>query len=286
VLAGFAASALLLGGFVAWELRSPRPMLDVRLFRVRRFSGASFAIALAFFSLFGTIFFLTMFLQNVMDYDALEAGLRMTPVAAGLIVGGPLSARLAQRTGTRAVVAAGLMLVAGALLLLGGLDPGSGYGTLAIALVVLGLGMGTTMAPATESIMSSLPLANAGVGSAMNDTVRMVGGTLGVAVLGSLLSSSYGADMDDASSSLREPAAAAAGDSIGGASAVAARLGGAAGRALEATAETAFASAMSTALVVAAGTALVGAFVALLVLPGRERERAEKGALLAEAARA
>jgi EmrB/QacA subfamily drug resistance transporter len=285
-LGGFGVALVALAAFVAWELRTSSPMLDVRLFRVRRFSGASVSIALVFFSLFGAIFFLTMYLQEVKDYSALAAGLRVTPVAIGLVLGGPISAKLADRIGTRNVVAAGLTIVAGAMLLLSGADAGTGYGIIAAALVLMGLGMGTTMAPATESIMSSLPLAHAGVGSAMNDTVRMVGGTLGVAILGSLLSSSYGADMEGAVEGLPAQAGAAAEGSIGGASAVAERLGGDAGATLNRVAETAFSSAMGSTLIVAAGVALAGAFVALIVLPGRERERAEKTAVVVEAAAA
>jgi hypothetical protein len=169
------------------------------------------------------------------------------------------------------------------MLLMSGADTNTGYGLIAASLVLMGLGMGTTMAPATESIMSSLPLAHAGVGSAMNDTVRMVGGTLGVAILGSLLSSSYGADMDGAVDGLPAQAGAAAEGSIGGAGAVAERLGGDAGASLSRAAETAFSSAMGSTLIVAAGVALAGAAVALTVLPGRERERAEKIAVSAEA---
>ena len=283
-LAGFGAGLAALAAFVAWELRTSSPMLDVRLFRIRRFSGASISIALVFFSLFGTIFFLTMYLQEVMDYGALEAGVRITPIALGLVLGGPLSAKVARRLGTRNVVAAGLTVVAGALLLMSGADADSGYGLIAASLVLLGLGMGTTMAPATESIMISQPLAHAGVGSAMNDTVRMVGGTLGVAVLGSLLSGRYGADMHVAVEGLPAQAQHAAEGSIGGAGVVADRLGGGAGSSLERLAETAFSSAMGTSLTVAAAVAMAGAFVALFVLPGRERERVEKAALFAEAA--
>ena len=283
VLAGFGVAAVLLAAFVAWELRAKSPMLDMRLFRVRRFSGASISITLVFFSLFGSIFFLTQYLQEVMDLDALEAGLRVTPVAAGLILGGPVSTKLAERLGTRNVVAAGLAVVAVALLMLAGLEVDSGYGIVAASLVLLGFGLGSTMAPATESIMSSLPLAHAGVGSAMNDTVRMVGGTLGVAILGSLLSAGYGADMERSVEGLPGPAATAAEDTLGGASAVAAKIGGAAGRALDGSAEAAFTSAMSSTLIVAAGVALAGALVALVVLPARGRERVEKARFTAEA---
>jgi MFS transporter, DHA2 family, multidrug resistance protein len=267
---------------VAWELRTSSPMLDVRLFRVRRFSGASLSIGLVFFSLFGAIFFLTMYLQEVKDYDPLSAGLRITPVAIGLVLGGPASAKLAGRIGTRIVVAAGLTIVASARLLMSGADADTGYGLIAASLVLMGFGMGTTMAPATESIMSSLPLAHAGVGSAMNDTVRLVGGTLGVAILGSLLSGQYGADMEAAAKDLPEPARAAAEGSIGGASAVAERIGGHAGATLSNAAESAYTAAMGTTLLVAAAVALAGAVVALVVLPGREREHAEKRAVAAE----
>jgi EmrB/QacA subfamily drug resistance transporter len=276
ILGGFAAAALVLAAFVIWELRTASPMLDMRLFRIRRFSGASFSIALVFFALFGTIYFLTQYLQGVLDYTPLQAGVRMLPVAAGLIVGGPLSAKLAGRFGTKPVVATGLTVVAAALFLLTGAETDSGYGLVATSLVLLGLGMGATMAPATESIMSSVPQGNAGVGSAMNDTVRLVGGTLGVAILGSLLSSGYGADMEPAVKSLPQPAADAATDSLGHASVVADQIGGSAGQALSNAAETAFTSAMSTSLTVAAAAALAGAVLALVVLPGRSRERVEK----------
>ena len=146
--------AAILAAFVAWELRTSSPMLDVRLFRIRRFTGASVSIALVFFALFGAIYFLTQYLQGVLDYTPFQAGLRMLPVAAGLIIGGPLSAKLAGRFGTRTVVATGLTVVAAALFLLSGADTDSGYSLVAASLVLLGLGMGATMAPATESIMS------------------------------------------------------------------------------------------------------------------------------------
>jgi len=278
ILGGFGAAAVVLAGFVAWELRTASPMLDVRLFRIRRFTGASGAIALVFFALFGAIFFLTSYLQGVLDYTPFEAGIRMLPVAAGLIVGGPTSAKLAGRLGTRIVVAAGLTVVAAALFLLSHAGTDSGYSLVASSLVLLGLGMGATMAPATESIMSSVPLNHAGVGSAMNDTVRMVGGTLGVAMLGSLLSSSYGADMEPAVKSLPEPAADAASNSLGHASGVADQIGGEAGRTLSHAAEAAFTTAMSSTLTIAAAAALAGALLALVVLPGQRRERAEKHA--------
>src|SRR3954468_5375942 len=140
ILGGFAAAAVVLSGFVVWDLTTSSPMLDVKLFRIRRFTGASGAVALVFFSLFGAIFFLTQYLQEVLDYTPLQAGVRMLPIAAGLIVGGPLSAKLVGRFGTRNVVAFGLTVVAGALFLLAGAETDTGYSLVASALVMMGFG--------------------------------------------------------------------------------------------------------------------------------------------------
>ncbi len=239
-------------------------MLDVRLFRNPRFSAASGAITLAFFAMFGTVFFLTQYLQSVLGYSALEAGVRVLPVAAGLVFAGPMSARLAERLGTKLVVAAGLGLVAGALALMTGYEVDSGYGFVALTQVLLGVGIGMAMAPATESIMGALPLAKASVGSAVNDATRTTGGALGVAVLGSLLSSGYRGHMDAAVSSLPASAADIARDSLGGALGVAARGGGSR---LATSAQEAFVSGMHSAVVVAAAIALAGAVIALVFLP-------------------
>jgi EmrB/QacA subfamily drug resistance transporter len=269
VLGALAGAAVVIAAFVAWELRAPAPMLDVRLFRKPRFSAASVSISLAFFALFGLIFFLTQYLQSVLGYDALEAGLRTTPVAGGLILGGPASAKLASRVGTKVVVAAGLALVGAALLLLTGADANSGYGLVLASLLVLGFGMGCAMAPATEAIMGSLPLAKASVGSAVNDTTRTTGGALGVAVLGSVLNGQYRGGMDDAVAGLPDRAAGLAHDSLAGALAVAQRVGGAPGGRLTSAAQDAFLSGMHAAALVAAGVAFAGALVALAYLPAR-----------------
>jgi predicted MFS family arabinose efflux permease len=247
-------------------------MLDVRLFRNRRFSASSLTITLAFFALFGLIFFLTQYLQGVLGYDALEAGLRTLPIAAGLVVGGPLSARLTQALGTKVVVAAGMTIVTAGLLVLTQADAGSGYAVVALSQLLLGFGMGATMAPATEAIMGSLPIAQASVGSAVNDATRTTGGALGVAVLGSLLSSGYRADMHDAVTGLPGSAAAAAQDSLAGGLHVAAGLGGPTGARLAEAAQSAFVSGMHTALVVGAVVTLAGAVVAARWLPARAAE--------------
>ncbi|MEW6475325.1 MAG: MFS transporter [Actinomycetota bacterium] len=268
-LTAFGLAAGLLLAFVAWERRTPHPMLHMSFFRDARFSAGSLSITLVFFALFGSIFVLTQHLQFVLGYSALAAGLRVTPIAT-LVIAAPLSARLDERIGTKVVVAGGLVTVAAGLVLLAGLDAGDGYAPVGFALALLGLGMGATMAPATESIMGSLPLAKAGVGSAMNDTTRMVGGALGVAVIGSVLSSSYATAVRPALGGLPEPAATAAGDSIGAAVHAAATAGPAAANLL-ATARSAFVAAMGDALLIGAAVAALGAVLALCFLPARPR---------------
>jgi hypothetical protein len=148
-------------------------------------------------------------------------------------------------------------------------SPASGYGLIVTSLVILGFGMGSTMAPATEAIMGALPRARAGVGSAVSTTVRQVGGVLGVAVLGSLLSSVYGARLLDTVRGLPAGVSNAASDSVGAAVQIAARIGGEPGRALASTAHSAFIHGMDVSLLAGAGVALVGALVALLFLPAR-----------------
>jgi EmrB/QacA subfamily drug resistance transporter len=266
------AGGVLLALFVAWELRTPHPMLQIGLFRNPRFSAASAAITLVFFALFGTVFVLQQHLQFVLGYDALQAGTRLLPVAT-LVLAAPLAARLSERVGTKAVVAVGLGVVTTGLWLVSRVDAADGYAPIAWSLAVLGLGMGATMAPATASVMGSLPLAKAGVGSAMNDTTRQVGGALGVAVLGSVLSSSYREAITPALAGLPGQAAAAAHDSLGAALGVAGRLG-AAGGTLAQAARGAFVDAMGDVALVAAAAALLGALVTLVLLPARAPARA------------
>ena len=237
-------------------------MLDLKLFRNPRFSASSASISLAFFALFGVIFFLTQYLQEVRGYSALDAGLRTLPVAAGLVVGGPFSAKLTERLGIRIVVPFGLTTVAAALFLLTYADATSGYGLIAAALVLLGYGIGTAMAPATDAIMGVLPEGKMSVGSAINDTTRVAGGALGVAVLGSLLASGYRGDMDSIAG-----ADEMARDSLAGALATG-------NPQLIAAGQEAFVNGMQTATLVAVGVALVGALIAAVFLPGEQRARA------------
>jgi EmrB/QacA subfamily drug resistance transporter len=270
ILGASAAGAAILAAFIAWELRAKQPMLDVGVFRNLRFSAASVSITFVFFALMGVMYFLTTYLQTVLGYTALEAGVRMVPIAVGLIVASRMSVPLTARFGTKVVVAGGLTVVAFAL----GAFTSTGVETdylwrVCGALTTMGFGMGLAMAPTTEAIMGSLPKAKAGIGSAMNDVVRELGGTLGVAVLGSVVSTSYASGMDGATSGLPHAAAEAASDSVGGGHEMAAQLGGSAGAKLTALADQSFVDAMTTAASVAAAVALIGALIATAFLPSR-----------------
>jgi len=276
ILAALGVAASLLIAFVAWERRTPHPMLDIELFRNRRFSAASGAITLSFFAMFGAIYFLTQYLQLVLGFSALEAGVRILPVAVGIALGGPLSARLSERIGAKVVVASGLTLVAGALALMTQFELGSSYAIVAAAFAMLGLGIGMAMTPATDAVMGSLPVAKASVGSAVNDAARTTGGALGVAIMGSIMASGYRGEMDAIG------AGAAAHESLSGALATATGLGGEAGARLAATAQEAFVSGMHTAVLVGAAIALAGALVALLFLPAREGSPAPMPAIALE----
>jgi EmrB/QacA subfamily drug resistance transporter len=273
VLTGFASGAVLLMSFVLWEMRSSHPMLEIGFFKNMRFTAANVAITFLYFALFGMIFFLTQYLQYFLGYDALGAGVRFLPLAAGILVATPIGARLVKSIGTKAVVTAGLLLAAAGFVSLLLTDTGSGYGPAALTLLISGFGIGFTMSPATDAIMGSVPKSKAGVGSAMNDTTREVGGALGVAVLGSVLSTGFSSSMSDKiGNRMPEPAKELAKDSIGSAYAVAERTGGrGAGQLLEA-ARASFLDGMHTSVLVAIGVLLVGAVLTWRFLPARAEE--------------
>src|SRR3954447_19896527 len=272
ILAAFTAGAAIIAAFIAWERHTDHPMLDVSVFGNLRFSAASISITFVFFALMGVMYFLTTYLQSVLGYSALQAGIKMVPIAIGMILASRLAVGLTRRLGTQFPVAFGLAHVAGALAMIAMFDTDTSGLQIAIALGTLGQGMGLAMSPATEAIMGALPRAKAGIGSAMNDVVREVGGTLGIAVLGSLLTSSYGSGMNDATAGLPAAAAEAASDSVGGAHEVAAQLGGAGGAKLIDTANSAFVDAMATTATLAAAAAVIGALIALAFLPSRARD--------------
>jgi EmrB/QacA subfamily drug resistance transporter len=267
ILGAFAAGALIMAGFVAWELRSASPMLNVRFFENPRFTSASMAVTLVFFALFGSLFVLTQYVQSVLGFSTLRAGLVLVPQAAVLMIVAPSSNLIVRRIGSKFVVAFGLSVVGISLALFSTLTPHSTMLHVIGITALLAVGMGNVMAPATESIMGSLPRDKAGVGSAVNDTTRQVGGAVGVAVVGSVLSSRYTSALTRALHG--SPVPAGVKDSIGRALQVAHGLHSPAGRTLAAAVNNSFTSAMHTAVAVAAVIAFVGALEVLLFLPGR-----------------
>jgi hypothetical protein len=208
----------------------------------------------------------------------------MLPIAAGMVLTSRSSVALTKRFGSKATVAVGLAVVAGGLVRVAAFDASTTDIRLCVTLGLLGAGIGLAMAPATEAIMGSLPKAKAGIGSAMNDVVREVSGTLAVAVLGSVLASAYSSGMTGAVDGLSSDAAGAASDSVGAAHQVAASIGGDAGSALVTASNQAFVDAMSTTASIAAAVAIAGALIAAVFLPARARKEREPVAEPAAAA--
>jgi EmrB/QacA subfamily drug resistance transporter len=271
VVGAFVVGLVVLGAFTLWELHSDHPMLDLTFFKRPRFTIASLSITMTFFALSGTMFLLTQYLQFVLGYDALAAGYRMAPIAVVMMTVAPQSPKLAERFGTKRMVVTGFGVSALGLLILAACDADSSYALMFVGLIVLALGFALGMAPATESIMGSLPREKAGVGSAVNDTTRQMGGALGVAVLGSILASGYRAalDADAAGVALRPGQLNEARSSLGGALQVAGSLGSRAGDTLITTAREAFSSGMRVSLIVGAVFVIAGAILSWKYLPAR-----------------
>ncbi|WTW94562.1 MFS transporter [Streptomycetaceae bacterium NBC_01309] len=191
VLATIAAGLVILAAFVWYEKRSDHPALDIRFFRERSFSAASAAIGLVFFALMGVTFFMAFYLQSVRGYTPLETGLFLLPLAIGQLLFAPRSAGLVRKFGVRAVTTVGMLVVTGTLSSFTLMGRDTPMWILCVVFFLQGIGMSLVMPPATNSVMASLPREKAGAGSAVTNTVRQVGGALGVAVLGSVLSSVY-----------------------------------------------------------------------------------------------
>jgi hypothetical protein len=269
-------------------------MLDVSLFRNPRFTAASGSVTIAFFTLFGFIFLITQYFQFFKGYSPLSAGVHLLPVATSVGIASVLGTKLAVRLGTKMVVATGLAAIACFYLWVSTGSASTSYTTIAAQMVLYGIGMGFTSAPATEAIMGVVPKAKAGVGSAVNDATRLLGGTLGVAIIGSVYASLYASRLTD-SLPARLPAhlAQASHSSVGAALETARgvarggdlRLAGA----VHDAASQAFFHGFSAGCLVAAGVAAAGAILAIVLLPAQpvgasiEPSRARAAALPAAA---
>lgn len=280
----------LLVAFVLVERRSSHPALDVTLFRDARFSAATAAVTLMFFGLSGSLFYMSFYLQAVRDYSPLETGLLFLPSAVALMIAAPRSAKMAQRYGTKVVCGGGMALAAASMGVFAFVDTETPIVVIEIAYFFMGFGMGNIIAPATESIMSVVPREKAGAGSAVNNTVRQVGGALGVAILGSLTSAVYRGDLGDKVNVLPQQYRDEARESIGGTLEGAARTGASvrdgtlepqAGRGLDGLVDAArdsFNYAMHVATIGAVVVMAVGVVIVARYMPGRSRAAAAEPA--------
>jgi len=275
VLTALAVAIVLLSTFALWESRSPHPMLPLYFFKNMSFTGANVAMVLVMFSLFGSVFFLTQYFQSVLGYTALEAGIRMLPLALTMMFFSVMSARLAERIGTKYMVALGIAIGGTALLFMSQFfEVGTSYSTIVIGLILLPAGLGLTMSPATNSIMQSVPVNKAGIGSAMNDTTRQLGGALGVAILGTVMNNIYLRDIQAVRAAipqLPDQAFEVISSSVQGAHIIVnnAPVPEAAKQVILDIANAAFVNGMTTAMIVGAILMYSASALALAILPNR-----------------
>ncbi len=269
---GYAFGLVLLAAFALWERRTPQPMLDVALFKNIRFSAASFSITVSFFGLFGFIFLVTQYFQLVRGYDTLSAGLHTLPFAIATGAVAPLAPVLAAKVGTKIVVPAGLIIMGAGFLVATGIGPHTPYyGAVIVSMVLIAIGLGFVAAPSTVAILAVLPPAKAGVGSAVNDVTRELGGAFGVAVVGAAFSSVYGPALARRLHGLPIPASAlhAAQSSAAAGLGIAQGTPAGARGTIVAAVHSSFIDGLSRGSMVCAGVVLVGAVFAFLVLPRR-----------------
>ncbi|MEU5881990.1 MFS transporter [Spirillospora sp. NPDC047279] len=251
-LTAFAVAAAALITFVGWEIRTESPMVPLGLFRDRNFSGGSLSLTLVQVGNGGLLLVLTQYLQFVLDYSPTEAGLAFLPMAVSSLLFNGLGAALGARIGNRAAAVSGLLIMAAGFAALASLSSDSGFALVGTALFVLGAGGGLAMPAAIAALMGAVPAEHAGVGSALNDTIQQAGAALGIAILGSIVSSTFTGNMPDSApeQARRNIAdALATGDN-----------------ALVSTARDAFTTAMSTSFIAAACGVVAAALLALIVL--------------------
>jgi EmrB/QacA subfamily drug resistance transporter len=281
VLYAFGAAAVLLAIFILWELKFKGAMLPLNFFKNMSFTGANVALTLVAFGLMGAFFFLGQYLQSVQGYSPFQAGLRLLPMAAVSFISAALSAKVAERIGTKVTVAIGIFIASmGFFYLYQIAAVNTAYLNLAIAMSITSLGIGITMSPATNSVMGSIPVSQSGIGSAMNNTTRQVGAALGVAILGSILNATYLSRIDAVSWPARLPAQAveAIRGSIQGAHIVAQQVPvPQLSQMIIDQSNQAFTAGAADALLVATIVLAVTAVIALIILPQRVRGPKEEG---------
>lgn len=270
-LIGLVLGVAALIAFCLWELRHPKPLLQLRLFRNRMLTSGTFSLLIVFSVLLALFLVLVQFLQAVLGYSALKAAMGLMPMAVFVMPLSAVSPRIAAKVGMRTMFVGGALFVAAGLLLMGAMASQS-YVSIIPGLVLVSTGAGLLMTPGTTAITSGLPASEQGVASALNDTVRELGGALGVALIGSVLSATYSSKVSAVADTLPPEAAHYVKGGIGGAYVVSQYLGDA-GQSLLATARSAFIDAWSTAMWISAGIAVAAAVFALVWTPSRGDEQ-------------
>ncbi len=268
-LVGLAGGTIAMAAFVSWELRQDHPLLDIRIFQNRRLAAGSFSLLALFALMFGVFLAFIQFLQAVMGYSAFGAASGLLPMAVAMMGLSPIAPGLAERFGLGRILPLGAVTLAigFAALAFVGADPS--YLSVLPGLVIVGIGMGLSMSPATAAITESLPADKQGVASALNDTVREFGSALGVALLGSVLAAGYAGSIESTTEQLPEELAEPVGEGIGQAMAVAAQLGPD-GLPIAEAATSAFLDGWSLSMIIATGLALLAAAGTATMLRGTD----------------
>lgn len=289
-IAAAVAAGVGLLAFVAWELRHPHPMLDVRKFAQRPFSGSMLAVLFFFFGTFGALYYATQYLQFVLGYDALETGVRLLPLAGAVFAGAAVTGRLTPKLGVKAMVVTGMLIGSAGVFLLTRIDAGSSYTDFLASLIMLGFAIGLSVSPATDTIMGSFPESELGVGGGANDTSLELGGALGIAILGSLLGTAYRDKLSDLiGGHLPQAALDTAKDSVGAGLAVAEEVaknpagGPQQAQALVDAVHEAFAHSVAQTSLIGGIIMAAGTLIVLAVLPGRRAAGTGRAAKTREA---
>ncbi|MBB4664131.1 MFS transporter [Conexibacter arvalis] len=262
ILALFALAVAALAAFALVERRVKAPMVDFAVFRSRQFAGAASVGFIVSFGMMAMFFFTALYMQNILGYSALEAGVRFLPTTLVLIVMGPLAGRLTDTIGPKPLLVSGMLITGASQIWQSFLTSDTGYGFLLPSFVLMGVGMGLVMSPMTTAAMNAVDRTKAGVASGVLSMGRMVGSSLGVAIFGAVVATVGSAKLDEALPSLPAPARERLAESLGG--------GGVAGgpqQIVEASRD-AFISAFGTGMKISGAIAIAGAFVALALISG------------------
>ena len=264
-----AGGALLIFAFIAWQFRARDPLVDLNLFRNRRFALSTVAFTIVGFAMTGVLFVLSPYLQVVQHNDAQGTGVRLLPLIAAMMVGAISSDWLSKRAGAKVMVGGGMLGIAASMFLLSRAGADSGYGLVAIALALMGLAIAFTMIPALDAILAALPSGQTGAGSALTRAIQNVGASFGVAIMGSILNSAYQAHLSGQLVAFPAAVRVAAQTSVAVAAAAANHLPAPLGDSLRLAANGAYAQGMSDVLMVTAGLLVIGAALMALFLPAR-----------------